>query len=132
MKIYKSQWFKFINHPYYWIMFINMFLFLVLAGGITNVLVVSTNDGRMPVLTNNWELNTSTHFSYSNPEEVRDPHLTDRYHLFNAYFSLGDVLMWVGGFMAIMLLFAHIASDTLIWWCKTHDKKTNRTKSNID
>jgi hypothetical protein len=79
---------------------------LVFCGAILNVLVLATNDGRMPVYDSDWNLNTKTHFSFNDFSEVNNPGFSDRFNLFDkVYFSLGDVLLYFG---LISLLFFNV------------------------
>ena len=67
-------------------------LTLMLAGGLLNLKVLATNDGKMPVLSPN-VFSTDRHFSYQNPEQVNEAHLTDKYKIGRYYISRGVILI---------------------------------------
>jgi hypothetical protein len=89
-KYYFENIFKYFIYIFYSIT-------LVFSGAILNILVISTNDGRMPVYDKSWDLDTRTHFSYSNFDEVNNPNFSDRFNLFDKlYFSIGDIFECFG------------------------------------
>ncbi len=75
----------------------------LLAGAFTNNWALTTNEGRMPVLTDYYR-DSNTHFDYQNISEINDHQFSDKYKLpipngFIMY-SLGDVLIVLGGLIA--------------------------------
>lgn len=72
------------------IVLVLLFVFISFFGGMMNLTVLTTNDGRMPVY---WEIDsTKSHFSFQNFDEVQNPYLSDIFHIGNRIFSLGDLI----------------------------------------
>ena len=88
----------------------NFFLMVLLVGILCNQMVISANDFRMPVRTEN-KINTSTHFSYENKKEINFYGLSDVIRIgFKkrwVVFSIGDMLLFLGG---IGLVYTQIIS----------------------
>ena len=72
---------------------------MVLAGGMLNVMAVATNDGRMPVYTDEFEMSTDTHFTFTDKADVSEFMIVDYIRInlpFSqsvAYYSIGDIIM---------------------------------------
>lgn len=77
-------------------LFMFMFFFFVTAimGGFFNLAVITFNGGRMPVFTSN-NIDTGTHFSFQNFDDVNYPFLADILSLNFIIFSVGDFLIVV-------------------------------------
>lgn len=72
-----------------------LLLIMMLAGAVLNLIAISTNNGRMPVMTE-YELNTNKHFAYQeeHKELINNWILTDIIHVANKYVaSIGDFLI---------------------------------------
>jgi len=73
---------------------LSIILFMVLGtmGAMLNVLVISVNDGRMPVELN-YHYESDTHFTYQNKNEINKYYLSDRYTILNVVYSVGDFMI---------------------------------------
>lgn len=80
--------------------------FFVVAGGLTNLGVITQNDGRMPVYTDCFYDN-DRHFSFQEFSEVNHPYFSDIIELNSpfddkfAIVSIGDVFIFFGVLLAI-------------------------------
>jgi hypothetical protein len=75
-----------------------------------NFAAVMDNGGRMPVHTNLYVMNTDTHFSFVNQQEINHPFLADRFDIGKNIYSIGDFLIFLG-----VLSFMTNASLYLRW-----------------
>lgn len=91
-------------------LFIALIFFGINAiGMLCNFTVMVSNKGLMPVYQIDSVGNSTQHFKFTNPEEINYFIFSDRfiidigkeYHLF---FSIGDLLMYIGGIGAIIFL----------------------------
>ena len=80
-------------------------ILFVMVGITLNGIVISNNEGRMPVLEKNFEYKTKTEISYTENEEVEYPFFSDRYHLGDRIYSIGDFIMISGAGMVLVLCF---------------------------
>jgi len=69
---------------------------IVLAGGLLNILAISTNGGKMPVYANDIQFETSKHFSFDEKNSVNNFILTDWIDIKFAWMSLGDIMIFIG------------------------------------
>jgi hypothetical protein len=76
---------------------------VVLLGGMANQYVIIENNCRMPVQTEQ-RINTETHFSFVNLEDVNYSFLADTIKIKRFFISIGDILM-VLGFIGILVFF---------------------------
>ena len=75
-----------------------LLFFLILIGAYMNIVVISSNDNKMPVYTSIGSINTTEHFSFQNKEDIKYFKYSDRFHLKIGeyrylYYSLGDIIM---------------------------------------
>lgn len=68
---------------------------LILIGGSINFVAILSNDGRMPVYTDQY-INNKYHFSYNDPETIKLHKYSDIYKINNIFFSIGDIIMICG------------------------------------
>lgn len=73
---------------------------LILLSGVTlNLIAVTSNENRMPVLTENF-IDTKTHYNYTQKNEVQKWYLTDIINLKGKnnilHLSIGDLLLLIG------------------------------------
>ena len=122
---------KFLITPKeYNIALIGLILFGIISLGIVfNFLAVSSNSGKMPVLSNlNYE--TKKHFTFQDFNEVEHPYLSDimtyetKNHFFK--FSIGDILLTFGALF--YLLFAVILTIGHRRWYKLNKKRVKNEK----
>lgn len=82
---------------------------LILLGAFLNLTVIIFNKGKMPVKTNLSLESYKNHFKYNNYSEVNLAYLSDRFQKTKnnkiIHYSIGDVLINIGVFMAIPLFF---------------------------
>lgn len=71
-------------------------LCLFICGGMINMGVVAKNNGKMPVYSS-WHYEDETHFTFQNKSEVNLFYFTDIFRIKNAYFSIGDLVMFFTG-----------------------------------
>lgn len=77
----------------YWFQLIYIcFMFTFIIGITCNFVAVTENKGRMPVYTY-YYVNNDRYFAYENNSEVNHPLLTDRFHIGDTIYSLGDLIM---------------------------------------
>jgi hypothetical protein len=88
-----------------------LFLLLILMeiGGMANSLVITANDCKMPVRTEILDLRQDKcYFAVSEPDEANLGVLGDIYHIQtknkDIYYSIGDVLLFVGGIGGLFVL----------------------------
>ncbi|MFW6008613.1 MAG: DUF5317 family protein [archaeon] len=77
-------------------------MIIMITGALLNIMAISFNDGRMPVLYNveNESINTITHFSYTNEQKYLIPrwYITDIIPLDKEHkniMSIGDLLIFI-------------------------------------
>ena len=76
------------------------FLVVILFGAVLNLNAIINNDNRMPVWDNydSWCHNSSTHFCFTDKNNVNMFYLSDIFHIdffyFEMYFSIGDILIF--------------------------------------
>lgn len=92
-------------------LFITIFIMAIIMIGMTsNFIVITQNQGRMPVFTH-YYINTTQHFSFQDKSEVNQFILSDiikiTFKNYYNYFSIGDILLY-GGFFAIFVVFFSI------------------------
>lgn len=71
-----------------------LFMVIFIIGGACNFLVVTSNSGKMPVLSE-YDLLTSRHFTFTEENEVNYWFLSDVFRINIVYFSLGDILVFL-------------------------------------
>lgn len=75
--------------------FLMIGLFFLFIGATMNFVVMESNSGRMPVLTD-YPLSTNKYFAYTEANLVNFSILSDKHHFQNNIFSLGDVFLYIG------------------------------------
>lgn len=86
--------------------YLNIFLIpfvIFLLGMNFNASVEYTNGGRMPVFEKDYR-DTEEHFSFNEWNEVSNPHLSDIIKIGNYIYSIGDLLMYIGGVLMVASL----------------------------
>lgn len=82
------------------IIIIIFLMFVLQTGAILNTFVIATNNGKMPVLTED-EVNNSMYFSYSDKKSINNWFISDIITIGGTISSVGDVLMVVS--LAVIL-----------------------------
>ena len=100
----------------------SIFLVCVIIGAACNMRATTTNGGRMPVQ-HYVSFEDTDHFTFEEPQEVNNSHLTDIYHVGRLFFSIGDIFVIGGitGYGFCMLLFLIV---------KIKERKNERPKKN--
>ena len=84
-------------------------LTIVLIGACCNFVVIQKHSGRMPVLSN-YKFDDDTHFSYTKAEneKIEYNYLSDKFHIFNCTWSIGDFLLVIGALCCIINLSIYV------------------------
>ena len=85
---------------------INDLLILVFLGIILNISVIIFNGNRMPILAYEEMSVPDDYIRFSEFNQVNYGWLGDVFHIKSLYFSIGDVLVF-GGILVIILIFIH-------------------------
>jgi hypothetical protein len=86
-------------------------MFIVMVGMTCNFLVLSYNEGKMPVITSE-DIQTEQHFSTTDTS-IKGYYFSDRFNLGNIlYFSIGDVLL-VGGSVFLLSIVVQLSIHRL-------------------
>ena len=102
-----------------------LILFLILFGAILNLLVLATNNGKMPVQVEPiYTVNSPRHFGFQDPNEVNNYYLTDIIDLGNCIYSFGDLVMILG----IVLLIINSIIILRLAILKKRYKKSDKNK----
>lgn len=82
-----------------------IFIAIVMVGGVLNILVVTSNSCKMPVLFRGYDINDENHFSYNNLYEANYSIMSDilfiRTMTHQYSFSIGDILLIFGSLGSI-------------------------------
>lgn len=73
-----------------------LFLVLLMFGGLLNTYVISSNGGKMPVLSTYSSGGTNSHFYYSDKETINNFIFTDIIKLPKSTWSIGDLFLILG------------------------------------
>lgn len=84
------------------ILFVMLAGIFTLSGAVMNTAVVENNGGRMPVRSS-YEYSTDQHFTYVEDSSIKYPLLTDRFPFKNYIYSIGDLTMFIGIILNIIL-----------------------------
>ncbi len=79
---------------------INNLILIVLLGSVLNLIVMVANDSKMPVYALEGEditwVDKEQYIIFKNFNEVNYPLLSDIFRFPKLYFSVGDILIWIG------------------------------------
>ena len=83
-------------------------MIIAITGAMANTLVISVNDGKMPVIVsgveNGLETSSEVHQVFTSCEGVNACILADRIKILNAYTSIGDLLLLLSAILFLTFL----------------------------
>jgi len=82
---------------------------IVFAGSIFNMLVISFNDGKMPVYTMN-PVSSQKHFQFTDFNQVLYPYFSDIINIKGIIFSIGDIIIYLSFLGMFITIILHIYS----------------------
>ena len=91
---------------------------LVMFGAILNISVIVNNDLKMPVYYHYGEarpLVDDTYLPFTDFDDVKYPYFSDIFKIGRLKFSIGDVLMFGGGFLDIILILYNRFINIIEW-----------------
>lgn len=106
--------------PIWTIILFSIGISLIGLGVSSNFIVISENQGKMPVF-EEVTYSTDKHFSTNNLSEINKPHLADIYHIKGMIYSIGDILMITGlilFYLSILIMFTNDIIKTINYFKK--------------
>lgn len=95
-----------MNQEYYkYLMWILLALNLFTIGGMSNLIAIATNGGKMPIITNLFEANTRTFFTATSSDLINSPELADKFVFFGRIHSLGDIVIYLSFIIMFFTIF---------------------------
>ena len=111
------------HKTYYW-KSICIILLIIIIGITCNFIVMTSNNGKMPVKMN-WNYTDDKHFTYNDSTEfcVRNDFLADNHYWNGTIYSLGDLFIYLGIFLFLYLLFYNFIYWVIKEWRKFKKKR---------
>lgn len=88
---------------FYYIIFLFFSLTIANVGVLFNFIAITSNAGKMPFLFE-YSYSSNTHFSFQNMSEVNNSFLTDIIPVGSILYSIGDLILYLGSTIMIILL----------------------------